>query len=216
MILKATTNNILVASRVVKKGGLVVYPTDTVYGLGCDPFNIKAVERVFKLKSDREKPLPLLVSDMESVKKVAHLPRKVEKLAARFWPGPLTFVLHKKPQLPGVVTSKLNSVGVRLPRHKVAIRLIRLSGGFLIGTSANKTGEKPARTAREAMEVLGKEVNIFLDNGPTPIGRSSTVVDLTSEKPKILREGPISLEDILQVYPRNNQTQTKSGSKRQP
>jgi len=197
--LKATEDNILTASRIVAGGGLVVYPTDTVYGLGCDPFNIEAVTRVFKVKGERNKPLPILASDVESVKRIVFLSGKAGRVAARFWPGPLTLVIPKKPLLPSIVTCSFTSVGVRVPQHNVALRLIGLSNGLLVGTSANKTGEKPPRTAQEAAEQLGKEVDMILDGGPTPLGAPSTVVDLTQEKAKILREGSVSLEELLSI-----------------
>ncbi len=195
-ILKATVDNITKASRILNRGGLVIYPTDTVYGLGCDPFNIDAVKLIFKTKGDRKKPLPILASDIESIEKIAFLSRRARKLASKFWPGPLTLVLPKKSILPDVVTCNLGSVGVRIPMHDIANQLIRMSGGLLVGTSANKTGEIPARTAYEATALLGKEVKLILDAGPAPLGTSSTIVDLTS-KTKILRIGPISLKDVL-------------------
>ena len=198
-ILKATPSSILVASRIVKRGGVIVYPTDTVYGLGCDPFNGEAVEQILKIKDQRKKPLPVLGSDTENVKKVAHMSREARELVARFWPGPITLVLPKKATLPDVVTQNMSSVGVRIPKHEVAIQLIRQSGGLLVGTSANKTGKKPARTAYEAMEQLGKEIEVILDGGPTPIGTPSTVVDLTTDQPTILREGHVSLQEIARV-----------------
>ena len=199
-ILKTTKKNIFAASETVRRGGLVVYPTETVYGLGCDPLNVKAVERIFEVKGEREKPLPVLASDIKHVEKIAHLSEKAKRVAARFWPGPITLVLPKTTILPGIVTSNLDSVGVRVPRHDVAIQLIRLSNGLLIGTSANRTGEKPPRTAQEAATQIGDEVDVILDGGPTTFGSSSTVVDLTSERPKILREGPISIDEILNVF----------------
>ncbi len=198
-ILKATSDNLATASQILIDGGLVAYPTDTVYGLGCNPFNIKALKRVFKVKGERDKPLPILASDVESIERIAFLSRKARKIAAKFWPGPLTLVLPKKPALPAIVTCNLNSVGVRIPKHDVALRLIRLSNGLLVGTSANKTGAKPPCTAQETAEQLGEEVDVILDGGATPLGVSSTVVGFTREKTKILREGPIRLEEILKV-----------------
>jgi len=198
-ILKATRDNISIASQIVKKGGLVVYPTDTVYGLGCDPFNVTAVKQVFRLKRKRRKPLPILASNINHVKRIATLSREAEKIANCFWPGPLTLVLPKKPVLPEVVTCNLDSVGVRVPKHDVALKLIDLSNGLLIGTSANKTGEKPPRTAQEAAEQLGQEINLILDGGPVTLGVPSTIINLTSKEPKILREGPISFQEILGV-----------------
>jgi L-threonylcarbamoyladenylate synthase len=198
-ILKATEENIIKASRSINTGNLVVYPTETVYGLGCDPFNIEAVRRVFHVKGDREKPLPILASSIKHAEKVACLSGDARRVAAKFWPGPLTIVVRKKTLLPDVVTCNQDTVGIRVPNHGVAVRLIELSGGLLIGTSANKTGEKPPQTVNEAVEQIGKKVDIVLDGGPTNFGISSTIVDFTSKEPKILREGPINLKQIMTV-----------------
>jgi L-threonylcarbamoyladenylate synthase len=197
--LKTTSQNIRVASQIVSKGGLVVYPTDTVYGLGCDPFNVKAVKRVFRVKGDRKKPLPILACSIADLEKIARLSEVARRFAAKFWPGPLTIIVPRKPVLPDIITADSDSVGVRVPKHDVAIELVRLSDGLLVGTSANKTGQKPACTASEALEQLGEEVDLVLDGGKALIGEPSTVVDLTSEEPKILREGPIALKDLLKA-----------------
>jgi len=198
-VLKASLKNIKIASETVKLGGLVVYPTDTVYGLGCDPFNIEAVKRVFKVKGDRRKPLPILASDVQRVKEIAHLSKEAEKVAKRFWPGPLTVVVPQKLALPPLVTCNTDSVGVRVPKHDSALQLIRLSGGLLVGTSANKTGAKPPKTAQEVAKQLGEEVDIILDEGPVPLGVSSSVVDFTGTEPKLVRKGPVKLRDIQNV-----------------
>jgi L-threonylcarbamoyladenylate synthase len=198
-ILRASRGNILTASRIVKRGGLVVYPTDTVYGLGCDPFNVTAVKQVFKVKGEREKPLPIMASSIDHVEKIASLSPKTEKVAKWFWPGPLTLIVPKKPILPEVVTCNLNSVGVRVPNHAIALQLINLSNGLLVGTSANRTGEKPPQTAPEAARQLGEEVDVILDSGPTTFGVPSTVADLTSKKLRILREGAVSFKEISEV-----------------
>ncbi len=197
--LKTTSQNIRVASQIVSNGGLVVYPTDTVYGLGCDPFNVKAVKRVFRVKGDRKKPLPILACSVADLEKIARLSDVARKIAAKFWPGPLTVIVPKKPALPDIVTNDLDSVGVRVPKHDMAIQLIRLSEGLLVGTSANKTGQKPACTASEALEQLGEEVDVVLDGGKALLEKPSTVADLTTEEPKILREGPVALKDILEA-----------------
>ncbi len=176
-----------------------MYPTDTVYGLGCDPFNVNAVKRVFRAKGDRKKPLPILSCSVADLGRIAHLTDTAQKIAAKFWPGPLTIVVPKKPALLDVVTCNLPSVGVRVPKHDVAAQLIRLSGGLLVGTSANKTGHKPPRTASEAAEQLGEDVDLIINGGRASLGKPSTVVDLTVEKPKILREGPIRFRDVLEA-----------------
>jgi L-threonylcarbamoyladenylate synthase len=196
-VLKATKNNIVVAARIVKRGGLVVYPTETVYGLGCDPFNIEAVKRILKVKDNRSKPLPVLAASIVDVDKVAFISPNGKKLAAKFWPGPLTMVFPKKPALPDVVTFGWDSVGLRIPDHDVALQLTRLCGGLLIGSSANRTGEEPPRQVQEISGELKGMVNVVLDGGVAAQGKPSTVADLTSEKPRILREGPVSLKEIL-------------------
>jgi L-threonylcarbamoyladenylate synthase len=195
-ILKATTVTIEEAARITANGKVIVYPTDTVYGLGCNPFRQNAVRRIFGIKGERTKPMPILASNVAEIEKIAYTKGIALRLAEKFWPGPLTMVLPKKPSLPSIVTYDLNSVAVRVPNHKVALELIRVSGGLLIGTSANKTGEKAPRTALEAAKQIGEEVDLIIDDGPTPIGASSTIIDLTQEKLKILRQGPIGIEDL--------------------
>lgn len=194
-ILTANTENIREAALVVKRGGLVVYPTDTVYGLGCDPFNIDAVERLINAKGGRNKPLPILARSTGDVERVAELSEKAKELAERYWPGPLTLILQRK-DLPDIVTLHSATVGVRIPKNKVALTLLRLSGGLLVGTSANRGGARPPSTASEAHEQLKNEVDVILDGGATELKVSSTVLDLTSEKPKVLRKGSLILEGL--------------------
>ncbi len=196
-VLKATENNIMVAAQIVRRGGLVVYPTETVYGLGCDPFNVEAVKRILKVKDNRNKPLPILAASIVDADKVAFISPNGRKLAAKFWPGPLTMVFPKKPNFPDVVTFGLDSVGLRIPDNYVALHLTRLSGGLLIGSSANRTGEEPPRAVQEISGELKEMVDVVLDGGAAAQGMPSTVADLTSEKPRILREGPVSLKEIL-------------------
>jgi len=196
-VLKATKNNIMVAAQIVRRGGLVVYPTETVYGLGCDPFNVEAVKRILDVKGNRKKPLPVLAASIVDVDKVAFVSPNGKRLAAKFWPGPLTLVFSKKPALPDVVTFGWDSVGLRIPDNDVALHLIRLSGGLLIGSSANRTGEEPSRAVQEISGDLKDMVDVVLDGGATVQGMPSTVADLTSEKPRILREGPVSLKELL-------------------
>jgi L-threonylcarbamoyladenylate synthase len=176
---------------------LIVYPTDTVYGLGCDPFNINAVKRLIRVKGTRNKPLPILSNSLSEIKKIVELSRKAKRIGEKFWPGPLTLVLRKK-LLPNIVTSSLSTVGVRIPDHAVTLELIKLSGGFLVGTSANKTGAEPSSTVFEARNQLIDEVDAYLDGGAAGLGISSTVIDLVGKKPKILRRGFVSLEEILE------------------
>ena len=196
-VLKATKANIIAAAQIVRMGGLVVYPTETVYGLGCDPLNVQSVTRILDVKGDRKKPLPVLAASLVDADKVAFVSPNGKKLAAKFWPGQLTMVFPKKPALPDVVTFGWDSVGLRIPDNDVALQLISLSGGLLIGSSANRTGKEPPRRLQEISAELKETVDVVLDGGSAVQGRPSTVVDLTSEKPRILRDGPISIRAIL-------------------
>lgn len=198
-MLKATSAAVEKAAQIVMEGGVVVYPTDTLYGLGCNPFNENAVKRIFRIKGERTKPLPILALNVKEIEKIAYTTDKARSLAEKFWPGPLTMVLSRKPSLPSTVTRDLSSIAVRVPNHEIALKLIRISGGLLVGTSANRTGQKSPRTAMEAANQIGEEVDLILDNGPTPIGASSTIIDLTQTKMKILRQGPIRLDESLNI-----------------
>jgi len=198
-ILKASQSSISEAIRVIKIGGLIVYPTDTVYGLGCDPFNRLAVKRLIDAKGQRKKPLPILASDVEHVKIVAEVTEAAEKLARKFWPGPLTIVLKKKPLLPQMVTFGRDTVGVRVPNHTVALELLRRCDGLLIGTSANISGKKPTATAEEAANQLGGKIDLILDGGRTRLRKGSTVINLADRRFRLERVGPISLREIKSI-----------------
>lgn len=195
-VLKATKENIKTAAQIVKNGGIIAFPTETVYGLGCDPQNMEAVQSLLTVKGDRKKPFPVLVASLEDATRVAQVSNNGKKLATKFWPGPLTIVFPKKGVLSDIVTFGLGSVGLRVPNNQVALSLIQLSGGLLIGSSANLTGEKPPRSVLEMSEKLKETVDLVLDGGSTSEGVPSTVVDLTSDEIKILRKGPISLKQI--------------------
>ena len=131
-VVKATKDNIKSAAQIIKTGGVVVFPTETVYGLGCDPLNTKAVQRLLTVKGDRKKPFPVLVASLDDASRVATFSDNGKKLARKFWPCPLTIVLPKKDDLDDVVTFGLNTVGLRAPNNQVALSLIELSGGLLI------------------------------------------------------------------------------------
>lgn len=187
------------AVRVLAAKGLVVYPTDTVYGLGANPLDLAAVERVYKVKRRIGKPLPILVSSIQAVDRIAYIDRRALKLMEKFWPGPLTIVLRDKGVLPEKVTLGTGKVGVRMPNHRVALMLAEGIGGLIIGTSANVSGMPSPRTIDEVLKQLGDKVDLVLDAGPVKIGIPSTVIDLTEEKPRLIRRGPISYEEIIAV-----------------
>ena len=196
---KAMSANIIFAADIVRNGGLVIYPTDTVYGIGCDPFNEGALRRLIRVKGREEKPLPIMASNLRSARRVASFTSAELKLAKHFWPGALTIVLKKKENLPSLVTFGRDKVGVRVPAHPVARSLAKLCGGLLIGTSANLSGMTPSKTAAKANQQFGKEVDVILDACSTEGGVSSTVVEMVGSRPKILRRGPISMAEIRGV-----------------
>ena len=188
------------AVEIMRGGGLVVYPTDTVYGLGTDPFNAEAVEKVHRAKRRRGKPLPILLSDPGQAERIAVVTKKARRLMEEFWPGQLTIILEARPTVPEPVTLGTGRVGVRVPDSPVARALAEGLGGAIIGTSANISGAPSPRTAEEAVAQLGDRVDLVLDGGRTKYGVSSTVVDLTSSPPRILRVGPVDpskLEEVL-------------------
>jgi len=196
-VLKASRRAVEEAARTVRSGGLIIYPTDTVYGLGCDPFNVRAVRRVFEVKGrEARRPLPVLASSLEEVLRIAVLDEEALRLARSFWPGPLTLVVPRKPVLPDVVACGLPSVGVRVPGHEFALKVIRACGGLLVGTSANRSGRPAPRTAQEAISELGDRVDLVIDAGPAPLGIPSTVLDLTGPEPKVIRVGGLPLEQL--------------------
>jgi len=203
-VLKATKENVATAAKIVRNGGLVVFPTETVYGLGCDPNNVEAVKRLLAVKCGRNKPLPVLVASLAVVEKAAFVSTNGKLLASKFWPGPLTLIFSKRPSLPDIVTFGRDTVGLRIPNNEEALSLIRLSGGLLIGSSANRTAEMPPKSVNEVSEELKEMVDIVLDGGPTVGGVPSTVVDLTDDTPRILREGPIRFEKILDALASGN------------
>jgi L-threonylcarbamoyladenylate synthase len=192
-------NSIQRALEMLQAGGLVAFPTDTVYGVGALAFDGKAVECIYTAK-DRpiEKAIPVLIGDASDINKVASkVPLIAKKLAERFWPGPLTIVVPKQPRLPDTV-SATNTVGVRVPDHIVARSVLRAAGP-MAATSANLSGQPSPSTAEEVFAQLNGRIPLILDGGKTQGGVPSTVVDCTGPKPTIVREGPISLNEILAV-----------------
>lgn len=185
------------ALAVLQAGGLVAFPTDTVYGVGALAFDGTAVESIYAAK-DRplEKAIPILISDVAELEKVGmKIPETAWTLASRFWPGPLTILVPKRPELPESVSSTM-TVGVRVPDHKIARALLRAAGPMAV-TSANISGAESPVTAAEVQEQLGGRIPLIIDGGRTPGGVPSTLVDCAGPELKILREGPISLEKLL-------------------
>ena len=193
-------DELLRAAQVARDGGLVVYPTDTVYGLGTNPLIPNAVTRVYRVKErPLDKPLPVLVSSIEAAKRLVEMSPVAECLARSLWPGAVTLVLPAKPVAPRELHAGTGRLGVRMPSHQVALRLIEMSGGALVGTSANKHGRESPRTAKEAIEQLDGEVDVVVDAGPAPGGKPSTVVELRGDEIRLVREGPVCLGTITRL-----------------
>jgi len=184
------------AEQLIQSGGVIAFPTDTVYGIGASAFQTEAIERIYHIK-DRShlKAIPILLADPEDLEKVTPpLSPTAERLVKRFWPGALTLVLPMLPALPGIL-SPTPTIGVRIPDHARARALLRAVGP-LAATSANLTGDPPALTAEQVERSIGSQVQLILDGGSAPGGISSTVVDCSGEEPLLLREGPLSWEEI--------------------
>ena len=181
------------AAELVRKGGIIVYPTDTVYGLGCDPFNEAAVKRLFKAKGRGPKPVPVLCSSPDKAGELVLLSPRARSLASANWPGALTIVAPLRRPVPPMLTQGSGSLGVRVPSDSACLELIGLCGGWLTGTSANISGRPAAKTAREATRELGRVVDLILDGGVRE-GKSSTVVEVVGDAVTLLRKGPVRVE----------------------
>lgn len=197
-ILPATSNAAIArALAILKAGGLVAFPTDTVYGVGTLAFDGRAVESIYVAK-DRplEKAIPVLIGDVGDLEKVGmDVPEVAHRLAARFWPGPLTLLIPRHLDLPESV-SATSTVGVRIPDHEIARALLRAAGPMAV-TSANLSGQQSPVSAQEVFEQLGGRIPLIVDGGSTPGGIPSTLVDCTAKELRILREGPLRLADLL-------------------
>ena len=194
--------------RYLKAGKLIIYPTDTVYGVGGIIESEETIENIYKAKERNFKsPLIVLVSDMEKIEKIAYINEKnrekIEKLIKRFWPGGLTIILKRKDNVPDIMVSGGATVGVRMPEHKIALNIISRAGGMLPTTSANISGEATPKSYAELSEKFKSRVDIIVDGGECPIGSASTIIDM-SDEPKILRLGAISVEEIEKVIGKIN------------
>lgn len=196
---------LLEISKRVCSGELIVYPTDTVYGLGATIHNVEAVKKVYAIKSRAfSSPLIALVSKKENIEKVAELGENrelVEKLVDVFWPGALTIILKKKKIIPSEMVSDTDTVGVRMPALDISIEIIEACGGVLATTSANISGKPSVSSYGKLDEELLKQVDIKIDGGDCPLGIESTIIDMRSE-PKIIRSGGIpkrEIEKILEI-----------------
>jgi L-threonylcarbamoyladenylate synthase len=194
----ALQDQIQTAVDLLRRGGVVAIPTDTLYGLAADPLDEGAVRRIFRLKGrPAGNPIPLLLSDPEDLHRwAARIPESARRLTDRLWPGPLTLVLRRSDEVPDLVTGGGDTVGLRVPDHTVPRSISRLLGAPLTGTSANRTGSPGLSTAHAVRCELSGEVDFVVDGVSGQDGRPSTVVDLSGDRPRILRLGAVSAAEI--------------------
>jgi L-threonylcarbamoyladenylate synthase len=201
VLIAAKAQSLKRAAELLRAGQLVAFPTDTVYGVGAPAFDAASVAAIYIAKQrPPEKAIPVLVADEADLPHItASVPDIARKLIAHFWPGSLTLVLPKRPNVPEIVSADV-TVAVRIPNLDLARALLRLTGP-LAATSANRSGQPSPITASDVMTQLGERIAAVLDGGPCPGGIPSTVVDCVSSPPRILREGAVSLADLRVVVP---------------
>ncbi len=206
IVLKVNCENpesakISLAAAIIRKGGLVAFPTETVYGLGADALNPDAVRKIYTAKKrPLDNPIIVHVANENDIYKLAEeTPECAEALTDRFWPGPLTLVLKASSMVPRVTTGGLDTIAIRMPKHRVALALIEASGTPIAAPSANLAGRPSPTVAEHVIEDLYGRIDIILDAGPTNIGVESTVLDLTCDPPRILRPGGVTYEELRSV-----------------
>ena len=194
---------IIKAVSVLKNGGLVAYPTDTVYGLGACMTDTKAVARIFHVKGrPKGVALPVLLADITQIKEiVTSVSSAVQRLADEFFPGALTIILPKSTAVPDIITGGGRTVAFRIPNHPVPLALIKGLGKPIVGTSANLSGQPSPLTATEVQAQIGDKIDMVIDGGKCPGGIESTVIDLSGEKPVVRRQGAIPIEKLRKILP---------------
>ncbi|MBN1993267.1 MAG: threonylcarbamoyl-AMP synthase [Anaerolineae bacterium] len=199
----ASPKAIRLARRLLQEGGVVAFPTDTVYGVGANAFERFAVRQIFTVKQrPQHKSLPVFIYQIDDLNLVARaVPNRAWPLLQKFWPGALTVVLPKNPALPRDVTAGQETVAVRIPDHPVCLELVIRLGRPLAVTSANLSGRPTPVTAQGVAEQLGESLPLVLDGGPSPAARPSTIIDLSRTPPRLLRQGPISAAALREFLP---------------
>ena len=201
IILKYSKEAAHQAGEIIKRGGLVAFPTETVYGLGADAMDEEASARIYAAKGrPSDNPLIVHIAHMDSLEMIAaEIPEAARRLARAFWPGPLTMIFKKKEVVPGTTTGGLDTVAVRMPDCEAALEIIRCGGGFIAAPSANTSGRPSPTCAEHVAEDMDGRIDMIVDGGPVSIGLESTIVDMTGDLPVILRPGYITLEDVRRV-----------------
>lgn len=202
-LVTAETKNLASAAEIINNGGLVAFPTETVYGLGADGLNENAVKKIYEAKGrPSDNPLILHIQDISEVEPLTiEINSTAKKLMDTFWPGPMTLVFKKSAIVPPVISGGLDTVAIRLPENKVARELIRLSKTPIAAPSANTSGKPSPTKASHVFEDLNGRIDMIIDGGSCDIGLESTVIDVTTLSPVILRPGGVTFEDIYKLFP---------------
>ncbi len=183
--------------KVLKEGGIVAFPTDTVYGLACDCFNKKSIEKLYQIKERPSyKPINVLTDSVEKMYKVVDsINNKELELISKYMPGDLTLILNKNEKVPSILTAGIDTIGVRIPDNKIALAILKNFKNPLAVTSANKSGKTSGLEVADFIDVFNNQIDIIIDGGKTPIGVSSTIVKVKEDKIKILRQGNLEIEE---------------------
>ena len=198
MKVKCDKEGIIKASDIIKNGGVVIFPTDTVYGIGCDPYNKEAIQRIYKIKSrESAKQLPILAFSKKNVEKIVEFDRDSEKIAQKVWPGPLTLILKLTDEKIKSSLNMADKIAVRVPNHQCALELLKKCE-LIIGTSANISGTGPFRNPKECYENL-HGYDVFLDGGIITSNGESTIIEFEDGELKIHRQGVLTREEILKI-----------------
>lgn len=199
MIVHVTRENLNKAAAILLSGGIVAYPTETYYGLAVNPFDDRALEKLYRVKQrSQKKPFLVLIADREQLDNlVLPVPAVFEQLITRFWPGPLTLVCQARKDIPLLLTGESGTVGCRLSPHKVAGQLLDVYGGPITATSANISGQAAAVCADQVQQVFGESIDLILDGGATPGEKGSTLIGVRDGQVYLLRDGAIAFTDIV-------------------
>lgn len=187
-----------IASQIINRGGIVIFPTDTVYGIGCNPYDKTAVKKIYEIKSRNiVKSLPVLTYSKETAKKIVQFDKITEKIADKFWPGPLTIILKVKDEKIKESLNLEDKIAIRVPNHQCTLELLQKCD-FLVGTSANVSGNSSYTNPKDCLKDM-KDYDVFVDGGIISSGGESTIIEIENEEIKIIREGSLSKEEILQI-----------------
>ncbi|NQV40140.1 MAG: threonylcarbamoyl-AMP synthase [Nitrosopumilus sp.] len=186
------------ASQIISQGGIVIFPTDTVYGIGCDPYNKASIEKIYKIKSrDIIKSVPVLTYSIETAERIAQFDQLAKKIVKKFWPGPLTIILKVTDEKIKKSLNLENKIAIRVPNHKCTLELLKKCN-YLVGTSANISGDLPYTNPEECLKKM-QNYDVFVDGGIITSDGESTIIEIENEEIKIIREGYLTKEEILQL-----------------